>query len=191
MSAVFDNDPRQTYEWTFDVEESDMTANSGTSTNPAVAGYRYDPEPSAVSASPHGPGNPESDLQDLTGDVPAESFATRILKNMELSTVLRVFGAGVVVTAIGVFLFQHWEAGNDLFRYSMLLGQTVILSLLGFGTARFMKEPKSARVFLSLGLVSTAASFTILGALLYSVVQWDAVSVAYPGFAYWQVGSVN
>jgi hypothetical protein len=46
-------------------------------------------------------------------------------------------------------------------------------------------------VFLALGLVSTAACFTILGALLYSTVQWDAVSTTYPGYAFWQVDSVD
>ena len=115
----------------------------------------------------------------------------RVVKYLEFSTVLRVFGAGVTVAAIGVFLFQHWEAGNDLSRYAMLLGQTVLLCLMGFGTSRILREPKSARVFLALGLVSTAASASVLGALLYSTVQWDAVSVSYPGFAYWQVASTG
>lgn len=119
------------------------------------------------------------------------NFSAQILRHLELSSVLRVFGAGIMLIAIGIFLFQHWDAGSDLMRYSLLLGQTVILSLLGFATSRFMQEPKSARVFLALGLVSSAASFTILGALLYSTVQWDAVSVAYPGFAYWRLDSTS
>lgn len=160
---------RETYELTFDVEDKDV-------------------KPTRTDKAPQTAVELEMEVIE---EAAGPGFAARILQHMELSTVLRVFGAGVVVTAIGVFLFQHWEAGNDMFRYSLLFGQTVALSLLGFATSKFLKEPKSARVFLTLGLVSSAASFTILGALLYSTVQWDAVSVAYPGFAYWRLDSAS
>lgn len=133
---------------------------------------------------------PSSPAQSTPAIVEA-SWYQRMIAHLEFSAMLRVFGAGVMVAAIGVFLFQRWGAGNDLFRYSLLLSQTLLLSLLGFGTSRWLREPKSARVFIALGLVSTAACFTVLGALLYSVTQWDAVHTVYPGFAYWQAGTVG
>jgi hypothetical protein len=134
----------------------------------------------------------DADPQTVTPEEQWELSAwhRRMMANIDLSTCLRIFGAGATVAAIAIFLFNHWDSGNDLTRYAMLLGQTVLLSMLGFLTSRFLGEPKSARVFIALGLVSTAASCTVLGALLYSTVQWDAVRAVYPGFAFWQADSM-
>ncbi|MCB1743954.1 MAG: hypothetical protein KDK91_26505 [Gammaproteobacteria bacterium] len=133
----------------------------------------------------------EAPLGDAQGGAPRrpEPWHRNLLKSVQVSALLRMFGAGVVVAAIGMFLFQHWEAGNDLLRYAMLLGQTVLLCGLGFATSKLLREPKSARAFIALGLVSVAASFTILGALLYSTVQWDAIDTVYPSYAYWRAES--
>lgn len=168
MTATTETNAREMYEWTFDVHATDTSLPDRQATTPEQT-------------------DPVGDHEDaLIG-----GWRRRVVRLLDLSTMLRIFGAGSMVAAIGVFLFQHWEAGNDLTRYSMLLAQTVLLCLLGFGTSRLLQEPKSARVFLALGLVSVAATFTILGALLYSSVQWDAVSIVYPGYAHWRIDSAG
>ena len=131
-----------------------------------------------------GPARPATDRR-------FEHWSARVARSLEVSTVLRTFGAGLMVAAIGIFLFQRWDAGSDMNRYAILLAQTFGLSGLGFVINRFMREPKSARVFVALSLVSGAASFTVLGALLYSTVQWDTVRTAYPGFAYWRADDLG
>jgi len=105
------------------------------------------------------------------------------------SEALRVLGAGVLLASMSLFLLQGWNDGNDVSRYLMLLTQTGLLAAAGFALSHGLKEAKGARVFFGLALVSIPANFTILGALLYSVLQWDGGLVAYPGFATWQVDS--
>lgn len=118
---------------------------------------------------------------------PDPSWLSRIRASLALSDLLRLAGGGLVVAAVIQFMMLRWEAGDDLFRYGLLLGQTGLLTALGFFTARLLRETKSARLFLGLGLVSAAAVFTILGALLYSLTPWDLMAANYPGYAHWQL----
>lgn len=104
-----------------------------------------------------------------------------------LSEVLRILGAMVMLASLSVFLLQGWHEGNDVSRYLMLLTQTGLLTAAGFTLAYGLKENKGARMFFGLALISVAANFTILGALVYSVVQWDAGLVHYPDYASWQL----
>lgn len=122
---------------------------------------------------------------------PPSRLMERLARYLELGALLRLAGAGLVVAGVVVFLLQRWQDGNDLFRYGLLLGQTALLTALGFATNRWLAEPKSARLFLGLGLVSAAASFTILGALIYSIAPLDRTVADYPGFAAWQLGSAG
>jgi hypothetical protein len=116
---------------------------------------------------------------------------TRIVRHFEITTLLRIFGGGLTVMAIMMFLFQRWDEATDLLRYGMIMGETLILTGLGLATSFWMKEQKSARLFLGLSLVSTSATFTILGAMIYSQVQWLAVDVNPPEFAFWMVESMD
>lgn len=104
-----------------------------------------------------------------------------------VSEVLRVLGAAIMVGAMSVFLMQGWQDGNDLNRYFMLLAQTLLLAVGGFGLSHFLKENKGARLFFGLSIISVTANFTILGALIYSIVQFDGLLGQYPGFASWVV----
>ncbi len=106
-----------------------------------------------------------------------------------LSRVLRVLGAGVVTVSVSLFLFQGWESGNDIERYLLLLAQTMLLAGTGLLTAHVLKEYKGARLFLLLALAATTVNFTILGALIYSILQWDDALGSYPAFAVWQADS--
>ncbi len=107
-----------------------------------------------------------------------------------VSEALRILGAAVLVASMSLFLMQGWNDGNDIRRYLMLLTQTGLLATAGFALSHGLKEAKGARLFFGLALVSIPANFTILGALLYSVFQWDAALTTYPGYATWQIENV-
>ena len=107
-----------------------------------------------------------------------------------VSEALRILGAAVLVASMSLFLMQGWSEGNDIRRYLMLLTQTGLLATAGFALSHGLKEAKGARLFFGLALVSIPANFTILGALLYSVFQWDGALTTYPGYANWQIENV-
>jgi len=107
-----------------------------------------------------------------------------------VSEALRVLGATVILASMSVFLLQGWNEGNDISRYLLLLTQTGLLAAAGFAMSHGLKEAKGARIFFGLALVSIPANFTILGALLYSVFQWDGGLTTYPGYATWQIENI-
>ncbi len=131
---------------------------------------------------------------DLADDPePTARGLERIRQTMQnfsnVSEALRVLGAAVLVASMSVFLLQGWNDGNDIRRYLMLLTQTGLLTLAGFALSHGLKETKGARLFFGLALISIPANFTILSALLYSVLQWDGALTSYPEYATWQIGS--
>jgi len=109
------------------------------------------------------------------------------LRNMEfISTMLRVSGACAVAASLSLFLLEGWADGNDLQRYLKLLAQTGLLSLAGLILSKIVKEKKGAQLFFGLSLVSVVANFTILGALVYSLIQLDGGLLQYPEIVTWQ-----
>jgi hypothetical protein len=124
-------------------------------------------------------------------DAETMDWWTRLARHVEITTLLRVFGGGLTVMAIMMFLFQRWDEATDLLRYGMIMGETLILTGLGLATSYWLKEQKSARLFLGLSLVSTSAAFTILGAMIYSQVQWLPVDANPPDFAFWMVDTMD
>jgi len=132
---------------------------------------------------------------DFEGNVPSESGpgsgVERVLRSIQnfatVSEALRIIGASVLVASMSVFLLQGWNEGNDVSRYLLLLAQTGLLAVAGFAMSHGLKEPKGARMFFGLALVSIPANFTILGALLYSVFQWDIGLATYPDYASWRI----
>jgi uncharacterized membrane protein YecN with MAPEG domain len=107
-----------------------------------------------------------------------------------LSEALRILGAGVILASMSVFLLQGWSEGNDIRRYLLLLTQTGLLGAAGFAMSHIVRETRGARLFFGLALVSVPANFTILGALLYSVFQWDGGLTTYPGYADWRIEDI-
>lgn len=140
----------------------------------------------------------ESDLvDDNCLSAPAEPSGLSVagvmqsLRNVAtLSEVLRVLGAGVILVSMSVFLLQGWSEGNDIRRYLLLLAQTGLLGAAGFAMSHLIRETKGARLFFGLALASIPANFTILGALLYSVFQWDGGLTSYPGYAEWRIDDI-
>ncbi len=102
-----------------------------------------------------------------------------------VSELLRILGAAIMVGSLSLFMMQGWLEGNDIQRYLKLLAQTVLLTAGGFGLSALLKEHKGARLFFGLGLASVAANFTILGALVYSIIQFDGMLGSYPEYAAW------
>ena len=119
-----------------------------------------------------------------------EAVVESIRNFATLSEALRILGATVLLASMSLFLLQGWDEGNDISRYLLLLAQTGLLAAGGFALSYGLKETKGARIFFGLALVSVPANFTILGALLYSVFQWDGGLITYPGFADWRIGDV-
>jgi hypothetical protein len=119
-----------------------------------------------------------------------EAIAQSVRNFATLSEALRVLGAAVLLASMSVFLLQGWSEGNDISRYLLLLAQTGLLAAAGFAMSHGLRETKGARIFFGLALVSIPANFTILGALLYSVFQWDGGLINYPDYAHWQIDNL-
>lgn len=117
----------------------------------------------------------------------APSALMEMLKSFaDVATLMRMAGALTVIAAMSAFLMQDWSGGTDMERYYMLLAQTALLALGGFGLSFMMKENKGARVFFGLGLLSITANMATLGALVFSVTQWGGELANYPSYALWK-----
>ncbi len=132
--------------------------------------------------------------EDTRGPSPSRFTIDGIMESLKnfatLSEALRILGAAGLLASMSMFLLQGWNDGNDINRYLLLLAQTGLLAAGGFALSHGLSETKGARVFFGLALVSIPANFTILGALLYSVFQWDGALTTYPGFATWQIDDI-
>lgn len=115
----------------------------------------------------------------------------RLRRTLSLATLLRSIGALTMVGSLSVFLLHGFETQGDLNRVFMLLAQSALLASAGLFVGSALREPKGARVFLSLCLVSVPANFAVLGAMVFSIAPLDAGHVleAYPGFARWEAAS--
>ncbi|MES9853587.1 MAG: hypothetical protein ABW170_17360 [Candidatus Thiodiazotropha sp. L084R] len=106
---------------------------------------------------------------------------------LSLPILLRATGSLVLLTAMSLFLFQHWDSGDDLHRYWMLLGFNALLALSGFAIGRLLGEAKGARTFLILALAAVPINFSVMGAFIYAGYPLDGLSIQYPQFASWQI----
>lgn len=121
-------------------------------------------------------------------DVPnvSDPWYERLQRIISVSEILRIFGACAVLASMSLFLLNGWSEVNDISRYLKLLAQTGLLTAAGAALSVGLREYKGARIFFGLGLVSVVANFTILGALVYSMVQWDSALTEYPIALTWQ-----
>ena len=118
-------------------------------------------------------------------------FFEVIRKYASVSDLLRMSGAIAVAVAMGLFLIDGIKAANDLWRYLTILGLTGALAAAGLAMSVLLKDQRGSRVFITLALLSVPVNFTVIGALLYSIVPLDAMALNYPGYAHWQVGSFS
>ena len=122
----------------------------------------------------------------LLNDNSENSNIFSLIRNMtNIASLLRVCGALVMLIAMSSYLLKGWHDGNDISRYYMLLSQTLLLALGGFGLSFALKENKGARIFFGLSLISITVNMTTLGALIFSTTQWGSALVQYPSYAQW------
>jgi hypothetical protein len=101
-----------------------------------------------------------------------------------LTRALRIAGAALVVASASTFMLQHWQGGNDLIRYAMLVGQSLLLAAAAYFVGLSLREGRSARTFLALVLATMPVSFAVLGGLVYSQFHLEAMQVL-PSYATW------
>jgi hypothetical protein len=101
-----------------------------------------------------------------------------------LTRALRIAGAALVVASASTFMLQHWQGGNDLLRYCMLVGQSLLLAAAAYFVGLTLREGRSARTFLALLLATVPVSFAVLGGLVYSQFHLEA-QVVLPSYATW------
>ncbi len=97
---------------------------------------------------------------------------------------LRIAGAALVVAAASTFMLQNWQVGNDLTRYAMLVGQSLLLAAAAYFVGLTVREGRSARTFLALVLATIPVSFAVLGGLVYSRFHLGELSPL-PHYASW------
>jgi len=114
-----------------------------------------------------------------------------IREGASIAGILRMAGAGLMVFSLSLFLMQGVDASSDLHRYLLLLGQTALLTGAGFAVGLLLKEPRGARVFFSLALISIPANFAVLGGMIYSITPLDTFITQYPTYASWQSTSIR
>jgi hypothetical protein len=105
-----------------------------------------------------------------------------------LPQLLRMAGATALLVATYSFLIQGWQDSNDLLRYAMLLGHSILLCALGLASGHWLQEAKGARLLITLALASVPANFAILGAFIYAEFG-SAIATGHPQYALWQLGS--
>jgi hypothetical protein len=97
---------------------------------------------------------------------------------------MRIAGALLVVASASTFMLQHWQAGNDLGRYAMLVVQSLLLTAAAYFVGLTVREGRSARTFLGLVLATIPVSFAVLGGLVYSQFHYESL-LAVPQYASW------
>jgi len=101
-----------------------------------------------------------------------------------LTRMLRVSGAVLLVASASTFMLQHWGEGNDLGRYALLVGHSVLLALAAYFCGLRVNESRGARTFLALILAIVPTTFAVLGGLVYSRFHWEPIA-ALPNYARW------
>jgi hypothetical protein len=118
-------------------------------------------------------------LPDFRQQEPASGFDANAL-----TRALRIAGAVLVVASASTFMLQGWQGGNDLHRYAMLVGQSLLLTGAAYFVGLTVREGRSARTFLALVLASIPVTFAVLGGLVYSQFHLEPLETL-PSYASW------
>ena len=104
-------------------------------------------------------------------------------------TVLRLFGAGVLISSLSIFLFNGWSVGDGLHRFLTLIAFSSLLTGAGLVSAKVIGENIGARLFLGITLLSVIVNFSVAGSLIYSKLRFAYIPDSMPGFAVWNMTS--
>jgi hypothetical protein len=85
-----------------------------------------------------------------------------------LTKLLRGAGAVLLLSSAVTFLLQRWNQGDDIWRYYLLVAQTLVLEVAAIVCGTRVRESRSARTLFGLSLAMLPAHFGVLGALVYS-----------------------
>ena len=143
-------------------------------------------------AAPGGPPTPEAGWPVRT----ARSLRARL----DLPNALRLAGAALLALSLSRFLLAGVAVENDLERFALLLLQSAIFTGTGVAVARWLDDLRGARLLFGVALASVPAGFTVLGAMIHSLVPLELLGdpgsglarVAtrdLPGFARWELAS--
>src|SRR5690349_21940494 len=116
--------------------------------------------------------------------LPQDPPRRRALDPEALTRALRIAGAAFVVASASTFMLQHWQSGNDIGRYAMLVGQSILLAAAAYFVGLTVREGRSARTFLALVLGTIPVSFAVLGGLVYSQFHFGELAPL-PHYASW------
>jgi len=131
-------------------------------------------------------GSSESQLTSAEAET-TDSYFSRVKRSMTLTSLMRLGGAVAVVIAMGLYLLDGLAIDGDMQRMFVAVAFTATLNVAGLLMIHALKEPRGARVFFALSLVSVPMIITVMGALSYSIFHLDEVSSLYPDFARWTV----
>nr|WP_067293225.1 hypothetical protein [Marinobacterium profundum] len=144
------------------------------------------PDPWLPAATPAMAMSDSATGSDNADSNPGPITATPLMQR--LPQLLRMAGATALLVAMYSFLVQGWQDGNDLLRYAMLLGHSLLLCGVGLVSGHWLQEAKGARLLVTLALTSVPANFAILGAFVYSAFGPQR-SLSQPDYALWQLDS--
>ena len=106
-----------------------------------------------------------------------------------IPTILRLFGASVLISSLSIFLFDGWDVGDGLHRFLTLIAFSSLLTGAGLVCAKVIGENVGARLFLGITLLSVIVNFSVAGSLIYSKLQFAFIPESMPGFAVWNMTS--
>lgn len=97
---------------------------------------------------------------------------------------LRVSGGVLLIASASTFMLQQWDRGNDLARYALLVGHSVLIAIAAWFCGLRVNESRGARTFLAILLLIVPTTFAVLGGLVYSQFHWETIP-ALPSYARW------
>lgn len=96
---------------------------------------------------------------------------TQTVNISKIPHLLRSLGATAILFSLYSFVMKGWQDGDDLLRYALLYGHTLLLGIIGIMNGYYLKEGKGARLLLMLALISSIAIFSILGSFIFASIN--------------------
>lgn len=102
-----------------------------------------------------------------------------------LARLLRGSGAVMLLASAATFLLQRWQHGDDVWKYALLMVQTLVVVAAAFVCGVRVRESRGARTLFALALASLPVHFGVLGGLVYSQFAVDHPSASLSPHVLW------